>query len=320
MACRYEFPEQPDLSEIAIKNRQTEFRFTANHVIYDNRNYAYGTGMIDSLKVKGEDNITVDVGGGAFVSLTDADRSDYSQAMWIAKKEVPNTIIDINPWKPVTGKLPFKTSWEVMIIGETLGKLYENRFIVDNLNPPCALEDTSWIRPGKAICQIPQCGLVTGELKKLLDFASAHKIEYMEIDHSWNGAETKWTPEEIASFDKNKAPFWNDKPEWRRNILGNPMAAAKGWVPFRPHAVKGGNFVDLDIPALTAYGKQLNPPVGVCVYVRGELFQEFGGEHPIDAVFAAYEKMGLAGVKPGFVPAGSQYNRAHHCLPGEKRR
>lgn len=306
VGLRYAFPRQPGLDEVVIKGRRTEFRFTGNHVIYDNKKYAYGTGRIDSLTVKAENNVTVDVGQGAFVSLTDADRADYSQAFWIAKKGVANTIVNFGA--PVTGTTPFATSWEVMIMGRTLGGLYENRHIVDNLNPPCAIADTSWIRPGKAICQIRNGNMVQEDMKRLLDFASANRFEYMEIDHSWNGAETKWTPEEIAAFDRDKKDFWVQHPEWRRNVTGNPMAAAQGYVPFRPTSINGGNRVDLDMPALTAYGRSLNPPVGVCVYVRGALFKEFGGEHPIAEVFAAYEKMGIAGVKPGFVPAGSQYN------------
>jgi len=304
VACRYEFPQQPNLSEVTVKGRLSEFRFTANHTVYQNRNYEYGSVKIDTMTSKSECNVTLDVGQGNFVSLTDADRSDYSMAFWKSKKDVPNTLVPTGP--PASGKLPFKTSWELMIIGETLGKLYENRFIVDNLNPPCAIADTSWIRPGKAICQIRNAQMVTAELKKLLDFASAHKFEYMEIDHSWNGAETKWTPEEIANFDRNKKEFWEKHPEWRQNVLGNPLAPARGYVPFRPNSFNGGNLVDLDMPELTAYGKQLHPPVGVCVYVRSALFKEFGGEHPIEDVFAAYEKMGISGVKPGFTPSVSQ--------------
>jgi len=269
VGLRYVFPQQSDLHEVTIKKRVTEFRFTNNHVIYDNRKYAYGTGRIDSLTVKSDNNITVDVGRGNFVSLTDADRSDYCQVVWIAKSETPNTIVEVPLGKGVIGTLPFKTSWQVMLIGETLGKLYENRCIVDNLNPPCALTDTSWIRPGMAICQIRNGRIVNAEMKKLLDFASAHKFAYMEIDHSWNGAETKWTPAEIANFENNKKPFWDAHPEWRQNIRGNPMVAATGYVPFRPDSYNSGNLVDLDLPELCAYGKKLNPPVGVCVYVRG---------------------------------------------------
>jgi len=150
--------------------------------------------------------------------------------------------------------------------------------------------------------------MVTSELKKLADFASAHGIDYLEIDHSWCGAETKWTSQEIEFFEKHKSKFWDDKPEWRRNVGGNLFAPAAGWVPFRPKADSGGNFVDLDIQELVAHANRLDPQVGICVYVRGEVLKEFGGEHAIEDVFATYQTWGLAGVKPGFVPSSSQQN------------
>lgn len=306
VGLRYKFPQQSGLTEITVNRRLTEYRFAGDQVVYQNRNYEYGTVRVSNMS-RSENNVTVDVGGGNFVSLTDADRANFPMVLWNSKKGTPNTI-EGRLSSPASGALPFQTSWEVIIIGETLAKLYVNRFIVDNLNPPCAIADTSWIKPGPAICQIRNSRMVTAELKKLLDFASAHKIPYMEIDHSWSGAETKWTPQEIAFFEKNKGPFWDDKPEWRRNVGGNPLVPARGWVPFRPKADSGGNYVDLDIPELTAYGRSLKPPVGVCVYVRSALFKEFGGEYPIDEVFAAYEKMGLAGAKPGFTPSGNQDN------------
>jgi alpha-glucosidase len=195
-----------------------------------------------------------------------------------------------------------------MVIGETAGSLVENRHLIENLNPPCAIADTSWIKPGKAICQVYNVRMVTDEIKKLMDFGSAHNFDYLEIDHSWSGAETKWTPEEIANFEKNMGPFWKAHPEWRDNVKGGLLEPARGYVPFRPHSFQGGNYVDLDIPAITAYGKSLTPPIGLCLYVRGALLKEFGGEHAIEDVFACYEKWGVAGVKPGFVPPSSQQN------------
>jgi alpha-glucosidase len=305
VALRYEFPKQPGLDRVVVNKRLTEFRFGGDRTIYQCRNYEYGTKTIATM-AKSEGAVTVDA-GGCFVGLTDAERSNFSQLSWERKKDSKDTIVG-TLHSPAEGAAPFQTSWEVMIIGDTAGKLYENRYIVENLNPPCAIADTSWISPGKAITQVRNTRMVTEELKKLCDFASAHKIEYLEIDHSWCGAETKWTPEEIAFFEKNHTKFWDDKPEWKNNVGGNLLAAAKGWVPFRPKADTGGNFVDLDVPALCAYGKSLNPPVGICLYVRGVTLKEFGGEHAIEDVFAQYDKWGVAGVKPGFVPPGSQTN------------
>jgi len=304
VGLRYEIPKQPNLVEVTLKKRLTEYKFGADHPIYQNRNYEYGTVKISGMS-RSEGNVTVGVGGGSFVSLTDADRTDFPMTFW-DNAEGMATIL--GRFSPAVGVLPFATSWEVMIVGGTLAELYENRCIVENLNPPCAVKDTSWIKPGKAISQIRNGGLITADLMKVLDFASANNIQYLEIDHSWNGAETKWTAGEIATFDEKKEAFWESRPEWRENVKGNPIKVAKGYVPFRPHSFKGGNRVDLDIEGLCAYGKSLNPPVGVCVYVRGALLKEFGGEYPIAEVFRAYAKMGLAGVKPGFVPQSTQQN------------
>lgn len=306
VAVQYVFPQQPEIKEVTVKKLLTEFKFDGDRTIYSSRDYQYGNATIATLK-KSEGAVTVDVGGGRFVSLTDADRADFSVASWCNKKESPGALV-ATLHSPASGALPFKTAWQAMVIGETAGRLMENRFLVENLNPPCAVADTSWIRPGKALCQVYNCRMVTDEIKQLMNFASAHSFDYVEIDHSWSGAETKWTPEEIATFEKKMGPFWKEQPEWRDNVKGGLMKPAKGYVPFRPHSFEGGNYVDLDIPAITAYGKSLKHPVGLCLYVRGALLKEFGGEHAIEDVFACYERWGVAGVKPGFVPPSSQQN------------
>ena len=306
VAVRYVFPKQPGVSEVTVRKLLTEFRFGGDPVIYQERDYQYGNATIATMK-KSEGAVTVALGNGTLVSLTDADRADFAVVSWVGSKQHPGSLV-ASLHSPAGGTLPFQTSWAAMVIVDTAGKLLENRYLIDNLNPPCALADTSWIQPGKAICQVYNVRMVTDEIKKLMDWGSTHNFDYLEIDHSWSGAETKWTPEEIASFDENKGPFWKDHPEWRDNVKGGLMKPAKGYVPFRPHSFQGGNYVDLDIPAITAYGKSLKHPIGLCLYVRGALLKEFGGEHAIDEVLATYQKWGVAGVKPGFVPSSSQQN------------
>jgi alpha-glucosidase len=79
-------------------------------------------------------------------------------------------------------------------------------------------------------------------------------------------------------------------------------------VPFRPKADTFGSYVDLDVAALAAYGASRSFPVGICLYVRGAVIKEFGGEHPAADIFAVYRQWGVAGIKLGFVPNGSQKN------------
>ena len=48
----------------------------------------------------------------------------------------------------VQGTLPVTTPWRMIMIADTPGKLLENNFIMLNLNDPCEIDDTSWIKPG----------------------------------------------------------------------------------------------------------------------------------------------------------------------------
>ena len=309
VACRYRLPEQEGLNKATVDARLTEFAFTQDHTIYQERGYSYGTTRINTM-LRSESCVTVELDDGAFATLTDADRCDFPQAIWQHRKDVSGSVVSSFEGPAVSDvSLPITTSWEVMILGSNLSSLRGNRHLVQNLNPPCALPDVSWIRQeNKAICQVYNAKMTNPDLKKLLAFASANNIPYMEIDHSWSGAETKWSEAEIDNFDKKKEKFWNDHPEWRDNVKGGLMAPAKGYVPFRPTSYAGGNLVDLDIPALVAYANSLTPKVGICLYVRCALLKEFGGEHAIDDVFKTYRDWGIAGVKPGFVPSGSQKN------------
>jgi alpha-glucosidase len=46
--------------------------------------------------------------------------------------------------------LPFATPWRVIIVGDRAGALAESTIVL-NLNEPCRLEDTSWIKPMKYV-------------------------------------------------------------------------------------------------------------------------------------------------------------------------
>lgn len=47
-------------------------------------------------------------------------------------------------------ELPFTTPWRTVIVGDRAGALVESNLIL-NLNEPCKIEDTSWIRPMKYV-------------------------------------------------------------------------------------------------------------------------------------------------------------------------
>ena len=87
------------------------------------------------------------------------------------------------PEEVVIAATPKATPWRVLMIGPTAGSLIENNYLLLNLNPPCALADTSWIQPGKAAWDWWsgsyakdvdfKPGMNTATMKHYIDFAAA---------------------------------------------------------------------------------------------------------------------------------------------------
>jgi alpha-glucosidase len=86
----------------------------------------------------------------------------------------------------VTAGLPLTTPWRFIMAAESPGRLLENNFLVLNLNDPCALADTSWIKPGKVIREVT---LTTVGGKTCVDFAVKRGLQYVEFDAGWYGHE-----------------------------------------------------------------------------------------------------------------------------------
>ena len=81
------------------------------------------------------------------------------------------------------------TPWRVVMVGNHPGKFIEAE-LVAGLNPPCAIEDTSWIKPGISAWDHWWSGEVKMEMdviKEYIDLASAQGWPYMLIDWQWYG-------------------------------------------------------------------------------------------------------------------------------------
>lgn len=91
------------------------------------------------------------------------------------------------------------SSWRVIMIGHNPGKFIESE-TVNSLNPPCAIKNTSWIKPGISAWDNWWSGEVKMEqdvIKKYIDFASKEGWPYMLIDWTWYGPYNK--PEAIIT-------------------------------------------------------------------------------------------------------------------------
>jgi len=81
------------------------------------------------------------------------------------------------------------TPWRVIMLAREPGKLIESE-IIQNLNPPCAIKDVSWIKPGVSAWDnwwSSDVKMDMPTIKKYIDMASEQHWSYMLIDWQWYG-------------------------------------------------------------------------------------------------------------------------------------
>lgn len=82
------------------------------------------------------------------------------------------------------------TPWRLIMVDSHPGRFIEAE-LVKGLNPPCAIDDTSWIKPGLSAWDHWWSGEVKMEMpviKQYIDLASAQGWPYMLVDWQWYGA------------------------------------------------------------------------------------------------------------------------------------
>ena len=196
--------------------------------------------------------------------------------------------------------LPFEGPWRAIQIGKDAAALVENSTLVLNLNPPCAIKDTSYIQPGLCLSDLSNCAMNNRDIFAAAQRERANGIRHFQIDWGWYGTEWTWSEKEIATYEKNVPDADAKFPGWRNNVVADPRRPAKGYVPYRPNfLLHYGTTVDLDVPKLV---KELSSiGVDLALYMHGRILEE---EKDLDGLFALYRQWGLAGLKPGFVRYG----------------
>jgi alpha-glucosidase len=146
------------------------------------------------------------------VLLTEAGMTDYARTKFIPDKEKPHTITGAM-YGAVDEIAPYATPWRVIMAAENAGSLIENNFLLLNLNKPCEIANTAWIRPGKVMREVT---LSTEGSKALVDFAAKHHLQYIHFDAGWYGPEgSKLSDATKVSLDpaRNKKPDALNLPE-----------------------------------------------------------------------------------------------------------
>jgi alpha-glucosidase len=193
IAFRYSFPESKsnrsyyNRAYVKVEKDNTEFSFPeqtkAWYAQYSQGNYS----LLSLNNWPGECQmpLTLELSNNLFVCLMEAEMVDYSSSKLKLQKSKANTLA-YSMYGEVDGVAPFYTPWRVIMVAENSGDLLENNDIVLNLNPPCAIEDPSWIKPGKVMREVT---LSSDGGMKLVDFAVGHNLQYIHFDAGWYGYE-----------------------------------------------------------------------------------------------------------------------------------
>ena len=248
---RYEFPEQSMMDSVVIAAEHTRFNLTGDHTAwwipadYDSYEYVYETTLIneiDASKYVSENErpdrrianfravntpVTMKTGDGLYLSIHEADLTDYA-GMTLALRDGFSFESELVPWSDgtkVRTKIPFKTPWRTVQIGNSPADLVESSMIL-NLNEPNKLEDVSWIEPmkytgiwwemhiGKTSWGREELaegsfgemggrtnhGATTENAERYIDFTSEAGIRGMLVE-GWNTGWEYWGTDSVGFFD-----------------------------------------------------------------------------------------------------------------------
>lgn len=288
MAFRYFLPRQAALNKFVLTGEDTGFYFAQKDSAFALNLGKFTTAYEDEFNRTSVDDIQpssviglpllIQAPGGPWMALTEADLEDYA-GMYVGGAEgVPNALasklapLPDHPDEAVIAQTPKATPWRVISINLQSGGLIDTtEDLVLNLNPPCALKDTSWIEPGKtawdwwsgdyATGVNFKPGMNTPTLEHYIQFAAHHHLPYMLIDAGWAARSTQGGGWENA-----------DITHWNSNV---------------------------NLPQILAFARQRHVKVLLWMHWKSV-------ERQMNAAFPLFQKWGVAGVKVDFMNSDSQ--------------
>ena len=255
LGFRYELPVQNGPNYLTVKDELTEFNFDGDHKLYcipgdyDTDEYLWsettfsalpealagygkhteaqrveGTTIQTPMLLKTADGVYVNVHEAALdgypAMLLDVDTKDY-----VMKSHLVPDRLGVSAYI----ELPFATPWRTLIVSDDARDILASQLVL-NLNEPCKIEDTSWIKPMKFMGvwwemftgyektwaysddHLAKPGITdytkltpngrhpanTENVKRYIDFAAAHGIDGVLVE-GWNEGWEDW-----ASYRKNR--------------------------------------------------------------------------------------------------------------------
>ncbi len=188
VALRYHFPEATNGLFLHITGEQTAFTFPEGTMAYHQR---WAQGPFHLLPLKGwtdesERPLTLKLPDGLTIALAEAQMVDYARGKFRLSADKANTL-ETSLYSSVDVITAYNTPWRIIMAAERSIDLINNNDLILNLNDPCRIADTSWIRPGKVF----RSNLKQAEVMASIDFAADRGIEYVHMDAGWYGPEMK---------------------------------------------------------------------------------------------------------------------------------
>ena len=177
LGFRYEFPEQRSLTYFVIKEERTQFAMAGDHTAfwlpgdYDTQEYSTVTSKLSEIRGLMPSAITPNSSqtpfsptgvqtplmmrsdDGLYINLHEAALVDYSCMHLNLDDE--NMVFESWLTPDAQGdkgyvQAPFNTPWRTVIVSDDARDILASRITL-NLNEPCKIEDTSWIKPVKYV-------------------------------------------------------------------------------------------------------------------------------------------------------------------------
>jgi alpha-glucosidase len=213
---RYLLPLGAGPAAFVVDEELTQFAFTADNLCfagnhtdvppdaYDSRGGFRGSQEWEFRRQRLSDLPVETVTGlpllthtpAAWVAVSEADLDDWA-GLWLAREPqaAGTSAVTLRARLAprfdgqglVRGSLPHASPWRVLLVGREPGRLIESDIVL-NLSEPCAIADTSWIKPGMMAWDRWWSGIGrmdTGTMKDFIQFAGEMGWPYQLVDGGW---------------------------------------------------------------------------------------------------------------------------------------
>ena len=191
VAIRYHFPEATNGLFMHITDDLTSFRFAPGAEAY---HYAWAQAHANKVKLlkseaawkdEAERPLTLQLANGLYAAIGEAALTDFVRGKLKLKADNELQMAMFDSADIITA---YDMPWRFIMVGEKAIDLINNKQMVLNLNAPCQISDTSWIKPGKAfrVCRLDMKTCLAG-----VDFCVDRGLQYIELDAGWYGPEMK---------------------------------------------------------------------------------------------------------------------------------